>query len=109
MRLLILVFTIIYINNMNSDININNLKSIKINCNDEAYKITNNYDLFNHHNNYNNYEYYDININNKTELKEIIIYNKIRLNCINKEEKEIINNMIITYMALFGLCLVIYI
>ena len=57
---------------------------------------------------------YNNDINNlkevdKSNLTEIIEYNKIRLKCINKKESKIINDLIISYMALFGLLLIAYI
>jgi len=114
-RYLLIVITIILIKNTyiinNNDFNNNKqiLISINSNCNEFAYNITNNYELFNLINNYNNnYDNYinKIDIKNNSNINEIIKYNKIRLNCINKKEQKIIDDLFITYMVLLGLLLI---
>jgi len=106
-----LIYFIINFNNNNNDNNINILKSMKSDCNSEAYKITNNYDLYNNYNingiiinNTNDY-----NKTNNTIIKENIEYNNIILKCINRFESKIINNLIISYIILFALIIFPYI
>ena len=110
-RYLLIVITIILIKNTyiinNNDFNNNKqiLISINSNCNQFAYNITNNYELFNLINNYDNY-INKFDIKNNSNINEIIKYNKIRLNCINKKEQKIIDDLFITYMVLLGLLLI---
>lgn len=110
-RYLLIVITIILIKNTyiinNNDFNKQILISINSNCNEFAYNITNNYELFNLINNYNYDNYINkIDIKNNSNINEIIKYNKIRLNCINKKEQKIIDDLFITYMVLLGLLLI---
>ena len=109
LKFILLLFVIAYANyNINENIDTNNkyLKTIMSSCNEFAYNKTNDYDLFNsiNNNDINNLKEVD-----KSNLTEIIEYNKIRLKCINKKESKIINDLIISYMALFGLLLIAYI
>lgn len=92
---------------INSDINKVIEKNINYDCNKLAYNITKNYELFQCMN-INNC-YYDKNLINKntTDLKDIIEYNKIHLNCIRNNQQELINNMLICYMAMFILLLLL--
>ena len=109
LKFLLTLLIIGYIN-LNNNYKVNNkvLNTISTDCNNLAYNITNNYDLYNINNN--NYletnNYYN---KSKKELTEIIRYNKIRLNCIGEKEKNIIYDLIICYMTLFGLLFITYI
>lgn len=107
--LIIIAFTYTQSYVINSDINKVIEKNIDSNCNYIAYNTTNNYELFVCTNK--NNCYYNENLINKntSDLKDIIEYNKIRLNCIRNKQEDIINNMLITYMAIFVLILLIQI
>lgn len=108
LKFLLAVLIVGYIN-LNNTYKVNNkvLNTINTDCNHLAYSITNNYDLYNSVN-INNY-LKEINNDSNDNLNEIIRYNKIRLNCIRDEEKNIINDLIICYMTLFGLLFITYI
>jgi hypothetical protein len=105
--LIIAIFGCINNNNIISknNSNINNLNSDIKRCNELAFNKTNNYDLFNNINNNSNYLNEILNNTNK----EIIKYKKICSNCIKRKKEKIISDIVISYMALFGLLLVIYI
>lgn len=92
---------------MKSDINKVIEKNIDYDCNKLAYNTTNNYDLFQCTNNNNCYYNEKLINKNTTVLKDIIEYNKIRLNCIRNKQEELINNMLISYMAMFILLLLL--
>lgn len=100
-RFVLVISIIAYVININNDSNL--ILNIK-NCNELAFNQTNNYDLFDNINNNPNY-LNEIEINIDDDKK----YKKICLNCIQKRKDEIINNVIITYMALFALFLIIHI
>jgi hypothetical protein len=110
--LIIAIFGYVINNNIISknNSNIDNLHLDIKRCNEVAFNKTKNYDLFNNINNNSNYLNEILNnTNNKNEMKEIIKYKKIRLNCIKRKKEKIISDIVISYMALFGLLLVIYI
>jgi hypothetical protein len=113
--LIIAIFGFITNNNIISknNSNINNLHLDIKRCNEVAFNKTKNYDLFNNINNNSNYLNEILNDNNKNddknEMKEIIKYKKIRLNCIKRKKENIISDIVISYMALLGLLLIIYI
>jgi len=110
--LIIAIFGFITNNNIISknNSNINNLHLDIKRCNEVAFNKTKNYDLFNNINNNSNYLNEILNnTNDKNEMKEIIKYKKIRLNCIKRKKEKIISDIVISYMALFGLLLIIYI
>jgi hypothetical protein len=102
--LIIAIFGYVINNNIinKNNSNINNLNLDIKRCNEVAFNKTKNYDLFNNNSNYLNEILNDTN-------KEIIKYKKIRSNCINRKKEKIISDIVISYMALLGLLLVIYI
>jgi hypothetical protein len=112
LRTLLIIAIFGFINNNNiinkNNSNINNLDSDIKRCNEFAFNKTNNYDLFNNINNNSNYLNEILN-NTNNDNKEIIKYKKIRLNCIKRKKEKIISDIVISYMALFGLLLIIYI